>query len=70
MPKGQDRSRYEQLLSNASRTLYFAAEAAERAGDAGAKDDCLQCRSELSRLIEDSVNGRKQRHKKPSAVVS
>lgn len=61
MTMGQLRSKYERDLAHASWALMRAAEGAERIGDEGAMDDCLQIRTEVSRLLEDSTNGRKRR---------
>lgn len=63
MRMGVGRSKYEAQLSVASRALRAAAERAEEIGDEGAMDDVLQLRTEVSRLMEDSVNGRKRRRR-------
>lgn len=62
------RSKYEAQLAVASRALYRAAEAAEEIGDRGAQDDCLQIRTELARLMEDSVRGKKRKPRQLSAI--
>lgn len=63
MTKGEKRSLYEQQLARASKYLIYASNAAEAIGDEGAVDDCLQIRTEISRLLEDSVSGRKRRRR-------
>lgn len=63
MRKGQQRSAYESRIAAASRILYNASEIAETLGDEGAADDCLQIRTELSRMLDDSVSGRKRRRR-------
>lgn len=63
MSRGLKRSQYEAQLAVASRALYRASELAAEVGDEGAADDALQIKTELSRLLEDSVNGRKRRRR-------
>lgn len=66
---GLSRSRYEQKLAAASKMLYYAAETAESLGDPGAAEDCIQLRTELQRLMEDSLRGRKRPRRQLAAEV-
>lgn len=68
MSSSAKRSAYEQKLSVAARALYWASERAEEIGDPGAAEDCLQLRTELSRLLEDSVRGKKRPSRQLSAL--
>ena len=70
MRRGQQRSWFEGQIAVASRALLKASEIAEQLGDEGAADDVLQIRTELSRLLEDSVNGRKRRRRQLALVDS
>lgn len=68
MTRGQQRSLYEQQLALASKRLLIASQIAEHIGDEGAMDDALQLRTEISRLMEDSVSGRKRKRRQLSLL--
>lgn len=60
---GQRRSNYEARLATAHRALYNAADAAEDLGDYGAAEDCRQLQAEISRLMQDSLAGKKRKRR-------
>lgn len=60
MASSQQRSKYEAALSRAHRALFWAERAAGEAGDEGAAEDCTALQAELSRLMSDSISGKKR----------
>lgn len=60
---GQRRSNYEGKLATAHRALYNAEGFAEDLGDDGAAEDCRQLQAEISRLMEDSLAGKKRKRR-------
>jgi len=63
---GQRRSRYEECLARAHRALYHAADAAEDLGDDGAAEDARQLQAEISRMMQDSLKGKKRPRRQAS----
>lgn len=59
----QRRSNYEARLATAHRALYKAEGFAEDLGDDGAAEDCRQLQAEICRLMEDSLAGKKRKHR-------
>jgi len=53
--RGQARSRYEEQLARAHRSLYWAAERAADLHDEGAEEDVLAIMAVLSTLMNDSL---------------
>lgn len=68
MIKSKQRAVYEAQLATASRALWRASDAAESAGDPGAMEDCLALRTEVSRLMGDSINGKRRKPRQLSLI--
>lgn len=68
MDTSQARSRYEAQLHCAHRALFRAWNAAEDCGDYGAAEDCRQLQYEISRLMEDSLKGKKRPRRQTSLL--
>lgn len=70
MPNSAQRSQYEAKLAAAHRHLWWAAEYASQMGDEGAADDCMQINAEVSRLMSDSIKGKRRPRRQLSLVDS
>lgn len=61
MERSKARSQYEAQISKAHQTLYWAIDRAEVCGDDGAVQDLQGIQDHLSKLLHESVNGRRHR---------
>lgn len=60
MATGTARAHYETQLGRAHRSLFWAVQRAREMGDEGAAQDCEQLLAEITRLNEDSLQGRRR----------
>lgn len=70
MPTSQQRSRYEEGLARAHRTLFFTRKSAEDLGDEGAAEDLDALMDHLQRMMDDSLKNRPRPRRQLSLPTS